>query len=502
MLAGLLLIVPGLAAAAFLKIFVDQVLVAGSESWLEPVATGLVLAALVAAALTWIQQATLLRLSTKLSLSMSTRFLAHVLRLPTSYFEQRHAGHVVTRLQLNDLIAELLSSQLATSLLSLVTVVFYLALMATYDLLLTGLTIVFALANLLALRAVARQRADVNRRVVSDTARLQGIAMAGLQNIETVKATGAESDFFARWAGQQAKVVNARQQLGLPTQVLMAVPTLLAALNTAAILGFGGWRVMEGSLSLGSLVAFQSLAIAFNAPIANLVALGATLQEMEGNLANVDDVLRHPVEPERPRRRGSLPPRLSGALELRGVTFGYSPLAPPVVEDLSLTLRPGDRVALVGPSGCGKSHARAAGLRTAPALGGRDPPRRDPARRDPARDPRRLARPRRPGHRAVRGDRPRQPLALGPDPGRDLDRRRRAGRDASTTTSSAARAASTARSRRAGATGAAVSASGWRSPARSPATPRCSCSTRRPARSTRSSSGGSTSACARGAAPA
>jgi len=214
---------------------------------------------------------------------------------------------------------------------------------------------VFALANLLALRAVSRQRADVNRRVVSDTAVLQGIATAGLQNIETVKATGAESDFFARWAGQQAKVVNARQELGVPTQVLMAVPTLLASLSTAAILGFGGWRVMEGSLTFGTLVAFQSLAIAFNAPIANLVALGATLQEMAGNLANVDDVLRYPVESERPRHRGSLPARLTGSLELRGVTFGYSPLAPPVVEDLSLTMRPGDRIALVGPSGCGKS---------------------------------------------------------------------------------------------------------------------------------------------------
>jgi NHLM bacteriocin system ABC transporter peptidase/ATP-binding protein len=354
-LAGLALIVPGLAAAAFLKIFVDQVLVAGSSSWLVPVAAGLALAGVVAGALTWIQQATLLRLSTKLSLSMSTRFLSHALRLPTSFFAQRHAGHVVTRLNLNDLIAELLSSQLATSILSLVTVVFYLGLMATYDLLLTALTIVFALANLLALRAVSRQRADVNRRVVSDTAVLQGIATAGLQNIETVKATGAESDFFARWAGQQAKVVNARQELGVPTQVLMAVPTLLASLTTAAILGFGGWRVMEGSLTFGTLVAFQSLAIAFNAPIANLVALGATLQEMAGNLANVDDVLSYPVEPERPRHRGALPARLSGALELRGVSFGYSPLAPPVVEDLSLTLRPGDRVALVGPSGCGKS---------------------------------------------------------------------------------------------------------------------------------------------------
>jgi NHLM bacteriocin system ABC transporter peptidase/ATP-binding protein len=354
-LAGLALVVPGIAFAAFLKIFVDEVLTADTSSWLLPVVAGLALAAVAAGALTWIQQATLLRLSTKLSLSMSTRFVSHALRLPMSFFTQRYAGHVVARLNLNDVIAEVLSSQVAASILSLVTVVFYLGLMASYDLLLTAITVVFAVANILALRAVARRRVDINRRLVSETAKLQGIAMAALQNIETIKATGGESDVFARWAGQQAQVVNAQQELGVPTQALRAVPTLLAALNTAAILGFGGWRVMEGGLSLGTLVAFQTLAIAFNAPIANLIALGATLQEMAGNLANVDDVLQYPAEPEKQRRRGSLPGRLTGALELRGVTFGYNPLAPPVIEDFSLTMRPGDRVALVGPSGCGKS---------------------------------------------------------------------------------------------------------------------------------------------------
>lgn len=355
LLAGLALVVPGLAFAAFLKIFVDQVLVANTSSWLLPVAVGLSLAAIVAGALTWLQQSTLLRLSTKLSLSMSTRFLSHALRLPMSFFAQRYAGHVVTRLSLNDQIAELLSSQLATSLLSLFTVVFYVGLMATYDLPLTILTVAFALANLAALRAVSRRRLDVNHRLVADTAKLQGITMAGLQDIEGVKATGAESDFFARWAGQQAKVVNAQQELGVPTHVLGAVPTMLAALTTAAILGFGGWRVIDGSLTIGTLVAFQALAATFNAPIANLVALGATLQEMAGNLANVDDVLRYPAKPDAPSRRRALPARLSGALELRGVTFGYSPLAPPLIEDFSLTMRPGNRVALVGPSGCGKT---------------------------------------------------------------------------------------------------------------------------------------------------
>ena len=354
-LAGLALFVPGLAAAAFLKVFVDKVLVGDASHWLVPVAAGLTLAAVVAGALTWLQQATLLRLSTKLSLSMSTRFLSHALRLPTSFFAQRYAGHVVARLNLNDLIAELLSSQLATSMLSLVTVALYLGLMASYDLLLTAITVLFALANLLTLRAVSRRRVDVNQRLVADAAKLQAVAMAGLQSIETVKATGAESDFFARWAGQQAKVVNERQELGVPTQVVGAMPTLLASLNTAVILGVGGWRVTEGDLTLGTLVAFQALAVAFNAPIANLVQLGATLQEMAGNLTNVDDVLRHPVEPERTTTRGTRPARLTGALELRDVTFGYSPLAPPLVENFSLTMRPGERVALVGTSGSGKT---------------------------------------------------------------------------------------------------------------------------------------------------
>ena len=126
LVAGLALVIPGLALAAFLKIFVDQILVAHTTSWLLPVAVGLALAGIVAGALTWLQQATLLRLSTKLSLSMSTRFLSHALRLPMSFFAQRYPGHVITRLSLNDQIAQLLSSQLATSLLSLVTVVFYL----------------------------------------------------------------------------------------------------------------------------------------------------------------------------------------------------------------------------------------------------------------------------------------------------------------------------------------------------------------------------------------
>ena len=143
---------------------------------------------------------------------------------------------------------------------------------------------------------------DGNRRLLQDQGKLIGTAIGGLQTIETLKATGGESDFFARWAGYQAKVVNGRQELERYTQLLDAVPPLLGAVNTALILGIGGLRVMNGTLSLGGLVAFQILMASFMAPINRLVSLGGRLQMVEGDMNRLDDVLRYRVDPESRRR--------------------------------------------------------------------------------------------------------------------------------------------------------------------------------------------------------
>ena len=255
--AGLLLVVPGLAVPVFSKIFVDDYLVAGHTSWLVPLLLGMVLAALLQAALTWLQQTYLLRFSTKLALGMASRFLWHVLRLPMEFYDQRYAGDISFRVGLNDTIAQLLSGQLTASLLNVAGLIFYAALMFYYDVSLTLIGVFFALFNIAALRFVSRRRVDINQRLLQEQGKLIGTSMNGLQTIESLKATGSESDFFSRWAGFQTKVVNARQQLGLPTQILTAVPLLLASLNTAAILALGGYRVMNGAITVGTLVAFQ-----------------------------------------------------------------------------------------------------------------------------------------------------------------------------------------------------------------------------------------------------
>jgi len=385
LLAGLGLIVPGLALPALLDVFVDEYLTPATQHGdgvIVALIAGLLLAVVVSWVLTWIQQATLVRLSTKLSLSMSSRFIEHLLRLPIPFFQQRYAGTLVTRLNVNDDVASFLSSQFTMALLRVVTVVFYAVLMFWYSPVLGGITVAFALVNLIVLHFDSRRLESARRRVVLDTAKMVSTAIGGVRNIEAIKATGEEGGVFARWAGYQARVSNTNQGIGLSMAVVSTVPVVLAMLNMVVVLGFGGWQVVDGTLTLGALVAFQSLITNFNAPIAQLVELNHTTEQLAGKLASVDDVLNHPEDDLLPGVVGGRPEaaahaipagpatpamsatpvlpargrrKLSGLLEMKGVTFGYDAFAPPLLQDLDLVVRPGRRVAVVGPSGSGKS---------------------------------------------------------------------------------------------------------------------------------------------------
>jgi NHLM bacteriocin system ABC transporter peptidase/ATP-binding protein len=360
LLAGLALVVPGLVAPVFSKVFIDSVLLENRRDWLPPLLWGMGLTALMTGALTWLQQVYLLRLETRLAVGASSRFLWHVLRLPSEFFSQRYAGDISSRVAINDRVAQLLSRDLATNALGALVIVFFAAILFQYDAVLTLVGIAIVSLNVAALRYVSRKRVDGNRRLVQDQGKLLGTAIGGLQTIETLKATGGESDLFTRWAGYQAKVVNGRQELERYTQILDAVPPLLSAVNTALILGIGGLRVMNGDMTLGGLVAFQLLMVLFIAPVNRLVSLGGKLQMVEGDMNRLDDVLRYRLDPAAGSGPDAAPAegapvKLSGRLELRGVSFGYSRLDPPLIEGLSLTLKPGARVALVGGSGSGKS---------------------------------------------------------------------------------------------------------------------------------------------------
>lgn len=362
----------------FSKIFVDNILIERMDGWLKPLLLAMAMTALLRGALTWFQEYYLLRFETKLALTSSTKFFRHVFRLPVEFFAQRFGGDVGNRVLLNDKVARLLSGELATNIINLVLIIFYAILMIQYDIVLTLLGIFIAFLNLAVLKWVSRKRTDLNMRLQQEAGKMIGTAMIGLQMIETLKATGSESDFFANWSGCQAKVLNAQQQLAMSTQLLSVVPMFLTSLNTVAILGVGGLRVMDGYLSMGMLIAFQSLMSSFIGPVNQMVNLGSTLQETQADMGRLDDVLRYPVDKRftsdgqksegleimpstKPpsesvsETTATMPVKLSGHVELKDLKFGYNRLEPPLIEGFNLVLRPGMRVALVGGSGSGKS---------------------------------------------------------------------------------------------------------------------------------------------------
>jgi len=359
-LAGLALAIIGLIIPIFAKVFIDTYLVADRVNVVVPLLIGMGITAVARAALTWLQRHFLLRLSTKLTITSSYRFLRHLLHLPMEFYTQRYGGEVGSRMETNDHVAQLLSGEMAVNLLNIIMLVFYVALMFCFDVLLTLVGLVIAVLNFAALRYVSRRRKDTNVRLLQERGKMIGTSMAGLQAIESLKATGSESDFFCRWSGHFARVLNTSQKMDVYSLGLNAVPALLSTMTTVTILGYGALRVMDDAMTVGTLVAFQALMAGFMEPINQLVFLGSSLQEIDGELKRLDDVARHPIDPntrldETPPSLDSTLPRLSGELELRGITYGYSKLHRPLINEFSLRVHPGARVALVGPSASGKS---------------------------------------------------------------------------------------------------------------------------------------------------
>jgi NHLM bacteriocin system ABC transporter peptidase/ATP-binding protein len=356
---SLALVLPGIVLPAFSKMFVDGILVNHQDRWVIPLLLGMIITAIVRTALTILQQRALIRLETKLAVVGAAQLIWHLIRLPMGFFTQRHPGEVASRVAVNDKVAKLMSGQLSNTMVQLGEAAFFAIVMLAYNPLLGAIAITLAAPNYFLLRYAQAYIQESAGRTLSTYGKLAAVTVGAIQNIETLKASGFERQTFERWAGHHANNLDAMRQQGFQNAFLTMVPAVLVSLSASMILGFGAWQVMSGALTIGDLVAFQTLAASFITPIAAIAGMGPVVTGVKVSLQRVDDALKNVPDRLADAAHMQVPsvpsPPLRGQVELADVTFGYSRLEPPLLKSLNVKLTPGTRIAFVGGSGSGKS---------------------------------------------------------------------------------------------------------------------------------------------------
>lgn len=357
MLIGLCMIVFQLASPVMSQIFLDDILTGKHPDWMTNLMLAMTLSFALSGILTFMRSWCLTKWQEKITLADSSSFFWHLLKLPMEFFQQRFAGEIASRAAFTESIASVLSDAAATCVLDFFAALFFLLLLFEYSPSLTVIGLAFSLVDLGVFVYLRRQLTDLSMRLQQEAGKAYGNSMNGLMMIETIKANGNEADFFAKVAGYHAKVLDTSQTATLLSQTTNMLPQLLSGLNSALIMTIGGFSIMEGVMTAGIFMAFQSLMGNFQEPFNKIVALGQELQNTEMQMQRLNDVRRYEKDKlNYPDEELHFPKNvLSGKLELENISFGYSRLEPPLLQDISLTIEPGHWVAVVGTSGSGKS---------------------------------------------------------------------------------------------------------------------------------------------------
>ncbi|MDF2921504.1 MAG: bacteriocin system transporter, peptidase/ATP-binding protein [Paenibacillaceae bacterium] len=406
LILGLLSGLAGLLTPLFFRIFTDYLLFEQSSQWFPALAAAMIGTMVILFLTGFLQSVHLMKLRRRLATVSGALFMRHLLRLPLEFFAQRYAGDLCERQHSNDEIAEVLCSRIAPAVVHAAMIGFYIVIIMYYDMWIAAAGIGAALVNVAVMGLMARSNARLAQRMLRDGGNVASVTMAGLDMIETIKTAGAERSFFERWAGYQTKYDNSRRELRKKTIYWEMIPQVLQSLLHVFVLVAGVYYILSGVFTVGALLALQGFVGELLRPVERLVALGQSVQEVNGHVDRTEDVLSYRAEEvlgcrreevltgrreevlgyraeevltgraedalscraeagamdgpgessamAQPEGDGELA-RLAGLIEIKEAVFGYSPLGSPLLNKLTLRIEPGQTVALVGGSGSGKS---------------------------------------------------------------------------------------------------------------------------------------------------
>lgn len=350
----------GIIKPSFQRIFLDRIITGNGQDWVYPFMGAMLALIVLELIVGCINKIYTLKIEGKLAIIANSKYMWHILRLPMQFYSQRMAGDIANRQTKNENVAKQLIQTLAPMVLNLLLTVIYLVVMFSYSVPLAFIAVAATVINLFVANIISRKRINVTRVQMRDAGKLSGVTVNGIEMIETIKASGAENGFFERWAGFQASVNTQNVRYAKINQFFGVLPELVSGIANIIVLAIGIYLVIAGEFTVGMVTAFQGIMMQFNSPVKSLIDAGQKIQEMRTDMERIEDVMTYKTdvkdvtEAEESETDDDYD-KLSGSIEMKHVTFGYSPLAEPLIKDFNMSVKPGSRVAFVGSSGCGKS---------------------------------------------------------------------------------------------------------------------------------------------------
>ena len=342
---------------AFSRVFIDDILPGNEPGWIGSFFALYGALLIIQLIMAFIQSFYSQRIKGKMTAVGSSSYFWKVLNLPMEFFSQRSTGDIISRQSANANIANGLISIFAPMALNFGMLIFYLVVMVRYNWILALIGIVSIALNFAASLIISKKRVNISQVSTRDSANLTSIGMSGIELQETLKASGAENGYFRHWADTQAALnaqsIKSHELSGYAGMI----PAFLNQLSSTAVLVIGILLTMKGKFTLGMIMAFQSYLGLFTAPVTTFLNAGQSIQQLKISMERIEDVMGYPDDNN--FKNNEIKPdnykKLSGNIELKNIEFGYAPLGEPIIKDFSLSVKPGQSIAIVGASGCGKS---------------------------------------------------------------------------------------------------------------------------------------------------
>lgn len=342
----------------FIRVFYDRILAGINKDWSSAFLILLAFFSTIQVVVSFINTYYNDRTSSKMDVVSASRFMWKVLKLPMHFFSQRNSGDIVGRNSYNATISQQIVNLLAPLAINSIMMVFYFIVMFKNNVFLTIIALSSTFLNLVFSTIISKKRMNYTRVQMRDSAKLNSTTYSSIDMIESIKSAGAEDGVFTNWAGYQALANFESAKFGKTSSYLSILPGIVSSLCSISVVVIGVYLTMQGQFTLGMISAFQGYLASFLSPVNTIISAGSTLQEMQTSIERIDDVMNYPedsVFDESKKKPVDHYKKLSGNVEIKNITFGYAKLSDPIIKDFSLSIKSGQKVAVVGFSGCGKS---------------------------------------------------------------------------------------------------------------------------------------------------